>query len=70
MSGISGLTDTFTVDAHWTMSCGNDSINGRFDITRSNTGGNPVPEPSAIALMAIGSLSLGFAGYRRRKFNF
>ena len=65
---IDGLSENFTIDAHWTMSCGNDAINGQFYVERGNSGGNPVPEPSAIALMAIGSLSLGFAGYRRRKF--
>ena len=70
LDDIENLGENFTVDAHWTMSCGNDEINGKYEIVRNSGGGNPVPEPSAMALMAIGSLSLGFAGYRRRKFNF
>ena len=43
------------VDVHWTMSCGNDAINGNFS----------VPEPSILSLLGFALLSLGFA--RRRK---
>ncbi len=71
LNKIIGLGDTFTVDAHWTMSCGNDDINGRIVIARNTGGGggdNPVPEPSALALMFVGSLGLGFPGIRRRFF--
>ena len=68
LDGIVDLSKDFTVDAHWTMSCGNDQINGGFNIAGNQGGGNPVPEPSALALMAIGSISLGLSGYRRRKF--
>jgi len=57
--------DTFTVDSHWTMSCGNDNINGQIELTRSTT--TNVPEPSIVALFSIGTLSMGFMGYRRRK---
>ncbi|MBC8386253.1 MAG: PEP-CTERM sorting domain-containing protein [Gammaproteobacteria bacterium] len=59
----------FTVDAHWTMSCGNDAINGSFDVAGYTPpgGGTPVPEPSVLALFSIGSLSMGFMGLRRRK---
>nr|MBC8386415.1 PEP-CTERM sorting domain-containing protein [Gammaproteobacteria bacterium] len=59
--------ETFTVDSHWTMSCGNDAINGNIQLTRNSGGGNPVPEPSALALFAIGSLGMGFMGVRRKK---
>ena len=68
-SDVLASAGDFTVDAHWTMSCGNDEINARH-FQQASIGGNPVPEPSAFALMAIGSLSLGFAGYRRRKLKF
>ncbi len=50
MSGLG--TD---IDVHWTMSCGNDNINGGFS----------VPEPSLLSLLGIGLLGLGLV--RRRK---
>jgi len=43
------------VDLHWTMSCGNDNINGSFS----------VPEPGIMSLMGMGLLGLVFV--RRRK---
>lgn len=43
------------VDLHWTMSCGNDNINGGFS----------VPEPGIMSLMGMGLLGLVFV--RRRK---
>lgn len=65
LNDIAGLSDNFTVDAFWTMSCGNDQINGSFDVTRST--GTPIPEPSILALMGIGTLSILGSGLRRRK---
>ncbi|WP_198262956.1 PEP-CTERM sorting domain-containing protein [sulfur-oxidizing endosymbiont of Gigantopelta aegis] len=50
-----GLGSDFDIDAHWTMSCGNDNINGGFSI----------PEPTMLSLMGVSLLGLGFV--RRRK---
>jgi len=49
------------LSAHWTMSCGNDVINGTTSIP------NPIPEPGTMFL--LGSLAtglFGFAGLRKR----
>ena len=64
LDDVIGNASDFTVDAHWTMSCGNDYINGHTDITRNDV---PVPEPSILALFSLGSLALVSSGYRRRK---
>lgn len=58
--------ESFTVDAHWTMSCGNDYINGGVDLTRDGSS-TPVPEPSVVGLLVIGSMGLFASGLRRRK---
>lgn len=58
--GSLGLTGVTTLDAHWTMSCGNDFINGTTTLTS-------VPEPSTMALMFMSLMGLGFAGRRKKR---
>jgi hypothetical protein len=49
-----GLTAIDGFDAHWTMSCGNDAIDGSVS----------VPEPSSMLLLALGLIGLSMS--RRR----
>jgi hypothetical protein len=57
LSNITGLQQNFILDAHWTMSCGNDAIDGRVALTK-------VPEPSPFVLFGLGLIGLVVA---RRK---
>jgi hypothetical protein len=57
---LSGLNISSNVAMHWTMSCGNDVIEG---ITRSTV---KVPEPGTLALLSTGLLGLGIVRRRRR----
>ena len=57
VSGIVG-SNPFIMDAHWTMSCGNDSINGHEEVT--------VTEPSTLILLGSGIVGLGVFGRRIR----
>jgi hypothetical protein len=54
LSNIVNVDKNFILDAHWTMSCGNDALDGRAN----------VPEPGSIVLLLIGLLGLLIA---RRK---
>ncbi|WP_073611399.1 PEP-CTERM sorting domain-containing protein [Desulfopila aestuarii] len=53
-------TEFLTIDAHWTMSCGNDEINGRIEI-------DPVPEPATMLLFGTGLVGLTSVLRRRKK---
>lgn len=54
-----GLSGPVTLDAHWTMSCGNDVIRGTTLITS-------VPEPGVLGLMMLSLL--GLVGLGRKRF--
>ncbi len=53
------LSSDLDIYAHWTMSCGNDEMNGYATIAS-------VPEPNTIAMIMLGLMSIGFASVRRR----
>ena len=61
LANVSGVSSENDVDVHWTMSCGNDEIDGHI------IGGNPVPEPTTIALLGIGLAGFGGSYLRRRR---
>ncbi len=56
--GVDWAHNGFNLDAHWTMSCGNDAINGHLDVT-------PVPEPATLLL--VGSGIVGILTRRKKK---
>lgn len=58
ISGTS-LVSASEIGLHWAMTCGNDTIEGSV----------AVPEPSALALMGISILGLGFISRRRKAAN-
>jgi len=58
--GALGLSSSFlSMDAHWTMSCGNDAIEAHADVD--------VPEPAPFALLGLGLIGLAFARKRASK---
>ncbi len=58
---------SLTVDAHLTMSCGNDVMSGQFEIpSSSGRQSDVVPEPSTIVLLGVGLGGLTIGAVRRR----
>jgi hypothetical protein len=55
-----GLSGPLQLDAHWTMSCGNDYINGSTSL-------NSVPEPTSLGLIGRGLMGRRAVRRRRRR---
>ncbi|MDX1518643.1 MAG: PEP-CTERM sorting domain-containing protein, partial [Gammaproteobacteria bacterium] len=55
--GGTGLLDNGELALHWAMTCGNDTIEGSYD----------VPEPGSLSLMGLSLLMAGLVSRRKRK---
>ncbi|MCP4265213.1 MAG: PEP-CTERM sorting domain-containing protein [Candidatus Brocadiaceae bacterium] len=68
VSSLLNPDGSLAVDAHITMSCGNDVMTGNFEIPGSPPppAAAGVPEPSTIALLGVGLAGLAGGAARRR----
>lgn len=60
LSNIAGISQSFGLNAHWTMSCGNDEIEGGAQVIQ-------VAEPGSLLLLSFGLLGLVATRRRLRK---